>query len=124
MRPDGIDFRELSPLPLAVGMFVAIPVAYGAVMPWLTERLLREGSVMRRRRWAWIAGLLPLAAANVVGILVLLFAMLVLLVGRSAPITIAAWRSPVATWIGRTLLIVTAVTSGAKLVRDSFEILS
>jgi hypothetical protein len=124
VRPDGIDFRALSPLPLAVAMFVAIAVAYGAAMPWLTERMLREDSVMRRRPWPWIVGLLPLAAANIVGILVLGLAMLVLLVRRSAPTTIAAWRSPIATWIGRMLLLVTAVISGAKLVRDSFEILS
>lgn len=124
VSPDGVDFRELSPLPLAVAMFVAIAVAYGAVMPWLTERMLREGSMMQRRPWAWIAGLLPLSAANIVGILVLLLAMIVLLVRRSAPITIEAWRSPITTWIGRTLLFVTSVASGAKLVRDSLEILS
>jgi hypothetical protein len=124
ISPDGIDFRVLSPLPLAVAMFVAIAVAYGAVMPLLTERMLRQDSILRRRPWAWLVGLLPLVLANIVGILVLLFAMLVLLVRRSAPSTIAAWRSPVATWIGRTLLFVTAVISGANLVRDSIEILS
>ena len=124
VSPDGIDFKALSPLSLAVAMFVAIAVAYGAAMPWLAELLLREGSVMRRRPWAWIVGLLPLALANVVGVLVLVLALLVLLVRRSSPITIAAWRSPIATWIGRTMLFVTAVMSGAKLVRDSIEILS
>ncbi len=123
ISPDGIDFAELSPLPLAVAMFVGIAVAYGAVMPWLTERMLRDGSVMRRG-WTWIAGLMPLVAANIVGIVVLLIAMLVLLVRRSTPRSIEAWRSPVATWIGRTLLAVTAFISGANLVRDSLEILS
>jgi hypothetical protein len=93
------------------------------MMPWLTERMLRDGSVMRRG-WTWIAGLLPLVIANIVGILVLVVAMLVLLVRRSAPSTIAAWHSPIATWIGRTLLAVTAVISGANLVRDTVEILS
>jgi hypothetical protein len=124
ISPDGIDFRALSPLPLAVAMFVAIAVAYGAVMPWLTERLLREDSVLRRRPRAWIVGLLPLVVANIVGILVVVLAMLVLLVRRSAPLTIAVWRSSVAMWIGRTLLFVTAAISGANLVRDSIEILS
>lgn len=123
LRPRGIDFTKLSPLPLAIALFVAIPVAYGAAMPWLTERMLREGSAMRRGRWAWIAGLLPLALANVVGILVLLVALLVWYVGRSSPSAIAAWRSRVATWIGRGLLAATALASGAKLVRDSLEIL-
>ena len=124
IRTDGIDFKELSPLPLAVAMFVAIAIAYGAVMAWLTERMLHPGSVMRRRRWAWIAGLLPLVPANIVGILVLLLATLVLIIRHSAPGTIAAWRSSVAMWIGRTLLFVATVTSGVKLVRDSVEILS
>ena len=123
LRPRGIDFTKLSPLPLAVAMFVAIPVAYGAAMPWLTERMLREGSAIRRGRWTWIAGLSPLAAANVVGVLVLLIALVVWYVGRSAPRTIAAWRSGVATWIGRALLVAAAVASGAKLVGDSLEIL-
>jgi hypothetical protein len=99
-------------------------VAYGAAMPWLTERLSREGSAMRRRRWAWIVGLLPLLIANIIGILLLLVAFVVLLVRRSAPAAIAVWRSPVATWIGRALLLATALASGAKLLRDSLEILS
>lgn len=124
LRPDGIDFTLLSPLPLAVALFVAIPAAYGAAMPWLTERMLREGSAMRRLRWAWIAGLVPLAAAIVVGVLVLLVAMLVWYVGRAAPITVVAWRSRAATLIGRALLVATAVAGGAKLVRDGLEILS
>ncbi|MGH2595368.1 MAG: hypothetical protein ACRDH7_05340 [Actinomycetota bacterium] len=93
-------------------------------MPWLTERMLRQDSVMRRRPWAWIAGLSPLVLANIVGIFVLVFAMLVLVIRRSAPITIAAWRSPVATWIGRTFLFVTAVISCANAIHDSIEILA
>jgi hypothetical protein len=121
---DGINFTLLSPLPLAVALFVAIPAAYGAAMPWLTERLLREGSVMRRGRWAWIVGLLPLALANIVGVLVLLIALGVLFVRRSAPGTITAWRSRAGTWIGRALLVGWAVFGGADLLRDSLEILS
>jgi hypothetical protein len=124
LRPHGIDFTLLSPLPLAVAMFIAIPLAYGAAMPWLTERMLLEGSVMRRRRWAWIVGLLPLILANIVGVIVLVVALLVLLVRRSVPTIVADWHSPVATWIGRGLLLLTAAASGLKLVRDSIEILS
>ncbi len=123
ISPDGIDFNALSPLPLAVAMFVGIAGAYGAVMPWLTERLLRDGSVMHRGK-VWIAGLLPLVAANIVGILVVLLALLVLVVGRSTPTAVAVWRSPAVMWIGRTLLAMTAFISGANLVRDTLEILS
>ena len=41
------------------------------VMPWLTERMLREDLVTRRRPSPSIVGLLPLAVANIVAILVL-----------------------------------------------------
>ncbi len=123
VRPDGIDFTVLAPLPLAVAMFVAISAAYGAAMPWLAERMLREDSAMRRWRWAWVAGLVPLALANVVGVLVLLLAWIVWSVGRSAPDALAWWRSRLVTAIGRSSLVVVAVAAGAKLVRDSLEIL-
>ena len=53
--PSDVDFTLLSPLSLAVTLFVAIPAAYGAAMPWMVERLLREDSILRRGRWAWIA---------------------------------------------------------------------
>jgi hypothetical protein len=124
VSPDGIDFRVLSPLPLAVAMFVAIAVAYGILMPWLTERMLQEDSVMRRGRWTWIIGLLPLVLANIVGLLVLLLALLVLVVRRSAPSTVAAWHSPIATWVGRAVLSIIGLAKGVELVRDSIEIVS
>jgi hypothetical protein len=54
----------------------------------------------------------------------LLIAYVVLLVRRSTPGAIAAWHSPVATWIGRGVLFVTAAASGLKLVRDGLEILT
>jgi hypothetical protein len=121
---DGVDFTLLSPLTLAVALFVAIPAAYGAVMPWLTERLLREGSAMRRRPWAWIAGLSPLVLANIVGVLILIVAVLVLMVRRQAPATVGAWRSRLGTWIGRLALLAGAFAGGAKLLGNSLEILS
>jgi hypothetical protein len=121
---DGVDFTLLSPLPLAIALFVAIPVAYGAVMPWLTERLLLEGSAMRRRPWAWIVGLSPLVLANIVGVLVLLIALVVLVVRRRSPSTVATWRSTGGTWIGRALLVAAAVAGGINLLGDSLEIFS
>ena len=123
---DGVDFTKLSPLPLAVAMFVAIPMAYGAVMPLLVERLLREGSVLRKGRWGWLAGfigLAPLVLANVIGILVLLAALAVFVVRRAWPEASAAWRSRGVTWIGRALLVAAAVAGGAGLVSDAVEIL-
>jgi hypothetical protein len=124
VSPDGLDFSLLSPLPLAIALFVAIAAAYGAAMPWLTERLLREGSVMRRRSWAWIVGLSPLVLANVVGVVILLVALAVLYVRRSSPSAVDTWRSPGGTWIGRALLFGWAVFEGVGLLRDSLEILA
>src|SRR6478736_8686000 len=121
--PSAVDFSVLSPLPLAVALFVVIPAAYGALMPWIAERLLREDSILRRGRWAWIVGLVPLLFANIVGALVLLVALGLWAIGRSTPELVEAWRSTVVTWLGRAALVIIAFASGAGLVRDGIEIL-
>jgi hypothetical protein len=100
-----------------------IPAAYGATMPWIAERLLREGSILRRGRWAWIVGLVPLLFANIVGALVLLVALGVWAIGRSTPKLVEAWRSQVVTWLGRAALVALAFASGSGLVRDGIDIL-
>ncbi|MGI9624943.1 MAG: hypothetical protein ACR2PK_19100 [Acidimicrobiales bacterium] len=43
VKPDGIDFRVLEPLWLAVTLFIALPALWGATVVVLTERLLRPG---------------------------------------------------------------------------------
>lgn len=40
VNAEGIDFRLLGPLSLAVAMFVALPALWGATVPLVTERLL------------------------------------------------------------------------------------
>ena len=42
---DGIDFRFLTPLWLAVGMFVFLPAAWGFTVVVITERLLHHGNL-------------------------------------------------------------------------------
>jgi len=121
--PSAVDFALLSPLPLAVAFFVAIPAAFGATMPWIAERLLREDSILRRGRWGWIVGLVPLLFANIVGALVLLVALGIWAIGRSTPELVDAWRSTVVTWLGRAALVIIAFASGAGLVRDGIDIL-
>jgi hypothetical protein len=120
--PSEVDFSLLSPLPLAVALFIAIPAAYGAAMPLLTERLLREGSLLRRERWGAIVGLLPLVLMNILGILILVLAFGVWSAGRNERL-VNAWRSRSTMWIGRAALIATAAFSGAGLVRDGVDIL-
>jgi hypothetical protein len=121
--PSAVDFSVLSPLPLAVALFVVIPAAYGAMMPWIAERLLREDSILRRGRWAWVVGLVPLLFANIVGALVLLGVLGVWALGRSTPSLVEAWRSQVVTWLGRAALVIIALASGAGLLRDGIDIL-
>ncbi len=121
--PGEVDFTRLAPLPLAIALFVAIPAAYGAAMTWMTERLLREDSIVRRRSWAWMVGLAPLVFANIAGVLVLLVAFGLWALGRSTPSLLTAWRSQVATWLGRTAIVVLAVTSATDLIRDTVDIL-
>lgn len=47
VKSDGIDFRVLEPLWLAVGLFLLIAGAWGVTVVVLTERLLRPGTVFR-----------------------------------------------------------------------------
>jgi hypothetical protein len=68
-------------------------------------------------------GLVPLLFANIVGALVLLVALGVWAIGRSAPSLVEAWRSTVVTWLGRAALVAVAVMSGSGLVRDGIDIL-
>ena len=90
----------------------------------MTERLLREDSILRRGRWAWNVGLVPLVFANIVGALILLVALGVWALGCSSPGLVEVWRSQVAAWIGRAALVVIAAASGAGLLRDGIEILN
>ena len=48
VRADGIDFRVLEPLWLAVGLFLLIPGAWGVTVVLLTERLLRPGTLYQK----------------------------------------------------------------------------
>jgi hypothetical protein len=121
--PDGLDFSALSPLPLAIAMFVAIPTLYGAAMPFIVERLLREGSILRRRPRAWLFGLAPVVLLNVVGLLLVLVALGIGALGRANPRLVDAWRSPQAAWLGRAALLAGATVSGVGLVLDAAEIL-
>jgi hypothetical protein len=123
IKPSEVDFALLSPLPLAIALFVAIPAAYGAAVAWLTERLLREQSVLRREGWGAFVGLLPLVLMNIVGILILLIAFGVWSAGRIDRLE-KAWRSRPTIWVGRAALVVTALVSGTGLLRDGVAILA
>jgi hypothetical protein len=125
LRPGGLDFTLLDPLPLAVVLFVALPALYGVVLSLLIERLLRGDSIMRRRA-AWVAGLLPLVPLVLLGgagIVIVLGGFLVWWTARTFPAVVTVWRSSVATWTGRAILAIVGVASLVGLFEDVVEIL-
>ena len=92
-------------------------------MPIITERLLRDGSLLRRRPRAWLVGLAPLLLLNVVGLLFVLAALGIWALGRANPRLADAWQSPPGAWLGRAALVAGAIVSGVGLVADSAQIL-
>ncbi len=79
VNADGIDFRVLEPLWLAVGLFLLIPGAWGVTVVLLTERLLRPGTLFQtlpsqidNRYWGAVgsaAGWLTLTAITAFGLI-------------------------------------------------------
>lgn len=72
---EGIDFRFLTPLWLAVGLFVLLPALWGATLVLLTDRLLRSEAVfamsqprLDRRFLGGVAGWLILLVLTTVGL--------------------------------------------------------
>lgn len=56
VHADGIDFRVLKPMWLAVGLFVALPAIFGVAIGAAVDRVAAGGLPAGRRRW-----LIPLA---------------------------------------------------------------
>ncbi len=78
VHTNGVDFRLLEPTWLAIGLFVAIPGIYAALLTLLAERVLHPGG------W-WERAPFPLAVAP-----------LILWIGPAAPLLIilaAAWAA-------------------------------
>lgn len=51
VHADGIDFHVLKPLWLAVGLFVALPAAFGAAIAVAMDRIAQRPLPTGRRRW-------------------------------------------------------------------------
>lgn len=81
VHSDGVDFRVLEPLWLAVGLFVLLPMVYVALLSAISEGLLARDQplplpVVAAGLLAWVVvfPLLPLVAALAVGLVALLLA--------------------------------------------------
>lgn len=83
VNPDGVDFTVLSPVWLAVALFVVIPALFGALAPPAIERALATGG------WARTAPLRIVAAP----LAVFLFPPLLILLGIPVALVLGArWR--------------------------------
>lgn len=125
IRPGGIDFTLLDPLPLAVAMFIALPAVYGVAVSLLSERFLARDSAFSRSK-VGIAGLvllLPLSLFGPIGLAVVALIVAVVMLGRASPEIASLWTSPPVAWIGRAGLTAVAVVWGVALVRDVIEVL-
>jgi hypothetical protein len=125
IRPDGIDFTRLDPLPLAIVMFIALPAIYGVMMGLFVERLLREDSGLSRSR-VWFLGLIPLVAIGAfgplgIGVLVLMFALWS--IHRWVPEASALLRSPTIAWLGRAILFAVTALGLVRLIDDIDQVL-
>lgn len=130
IRPGGVDFTRLSPLWLAVAMFVALPAAYGFVLGLFVERAMDRPV---GRRWTSFVGLvllvpvLPLPVTlglrSTVGFgVVVLAAAGLWFLSRGRGVA-ATWTSPIVVWPGRTVMAVLTALAGVELVRDVAAVL-
>jgi hypothetical protein len=126
IQSDGIDFRLLEPLPLAIVLFIALPAAYGVAMSVLVERSLRADAAPDPSGGWWALALIPLFGLALIGpiglgALVLIAAAWVL--HRSAPGLARLWGSATAVWIGRAALLALTTIAFGMLVRDVTRVL-
>ena len=123
ITPGGTDFTELSPLWLAIGLFVLIPALYGVALSLLVERSLRGGPLqLTGWRWLMVLPLAPLLLLGPFGVGALVATVAVAFANRSGRL-LELWHSTVVTWVGRVAVAGVTVYSGVVLVSDAAEIL-
>ncbi|MDQ3475163.1 MAG: hypothetical protein M3492_02155 [Actinomycetota bacterium] len=121
VHTDGVDFRLLQPVGLAIALFVLIPGLYAALLTVLAERWLRPDSWFFRSRLRYVAPIL-LAYVVLVPLLPALVALAILWLIRDRiqhggrDTTVLA--SPVGPWLVRAALALLFVYSGVLLVQE------
>lgn len=123
IKPEGVDFTLLSPLWLAVALFVALPAAYGWLMASWVESLIDHPGHLRKGRVAGIIGFAVVGLVGLTSVIITVVGLLLVLIGRRWPAAAAAVTHPVPTWIVRFVLLVIAGISLQELLIDASEIL-
>lgn len=125
IRPNGLDFRLLDPLPLAIATFVFLPAAYGVMTSLLTERFL-EHSAFFRSSPASIAAfvlLLPIGLLGGAGLVFVAVVVGALLLGLAGPRVASLASSAPVTWLGRAVLAAVGIAASIALVQDVIAVL-
>lgn len=120
VNTEGIDFTELSPRPLAVALFIALPAAFGVALEPFHERI--RPRVDRLPRWALMLGpvvLLPLLtfALPVVVVAIVVVAVAVGVTGRGAQLA-RLWKHPIVAWGGRLAFVALGGVAALDLGKD------
>lgn len=121
---DGIDFSLLSPLPLAIALFVAIPALYGVVVSWWVERALSSDRPPSRAAWLGYLPLLAFALLGPVGLALLVLLLIGCWVWVSIPVLGRIWGSAPVVWLGRIGIALVALRSLLELIADTRAVLS
>jgi hypothetical protein len=123
VHTDGVDFNLLSPAWLAIGLFVAVPGLYAALLTWIAEGHLHEDSWFTRAPLMFAAAPLVLwiPLAPLLAVLVLLWASREWL--RRTPRGASALTSPATAWVARLGLTAIFVLSLVDLGKDAGELM-
>jgi hypothetical protein len=124
VHTDGVDFRLLEPTWLAIGLFVAIPGIYAALLTLLAERALQPGGWWERAPFLLAVAPLILWIGPVAPLLIILAAAWVAREGlRSTPTGAAVLDHPALGWVARLGLIGIFTISLLDLAGDTAELL-
>ena len=122
IKPDGVDFTLLSPLWLAVVLFVLISVVFGVVVSVLVERLLAREARQELGWWAYLP-LPALLLGGPVTWVAIVVTWLAWAIGHTVPAVGRAWRSPVVVWVARAVIATLVVVNAVALAKDVSTIL-
>ncbi|MEP6476481.1 MAG: hypothetical protein ABJC60_04335 [Actinomycetota bacterium] len=125
IKPGGVDFNLLEPLPLALALFVAMPAGYGVVLSVLIERRLAADP--HPSGWTlWLPCVLfgvVLALVGQFGAVILTGLLIAWILHRRVPNLDALRTSGPVVWVGRALLTAATAFGLVKLVRDVSDVL-
>ena len=117
IHADGVDFTQLGPTWLAVGLFVAVPAAFGASIGVVVDRVAAPGSWTRRGGWRWALPIV-LVAAFPLTVVLLAIAAAVLVVTVTARASTAGRFPFVVGLTVRAVWLAIAVAGLVALLRD------